>query len=285
MMESLYQVTRRYGPMSNASRSRRSLRILTYLAPNLFWFYQFISRYLAKKLRYPTELSVGSGYSELLDQADIAFICGLPYVEHTPLGVPHFEPLVAPVLIGDRYGGKPIYFSDVIVQRDSPFRSFADLRGCSWAFNEPHSQSGYGITRYYLVQKRETNGYFGKVIEAGYHERTIHMVNSGEVDASAIDSHVLALMLRDNSTLASGLQVIDTFGPSPVQPIVVGGHLSKSLRVEMKKVLIDMSEDETVRFQLSRALVERFEPVSDSTYDDIRRMRATAEAAQFLTIR
>ncbi len=28
-----------------------------------------------------------------------------------------------------------------------------------------------------------------------------------------------------------------------------------------------------------------FEPVSDSTYDDIRRMRALAEAAQFLTIR
>ena len=94
--------THHNGTGRTLSRSRRPLRLITYLAPNLFWFYQFVSRHLAKKLRYPTEISVGSDYAQLRERADIAFICGLPYVEHTLPGDPHFEPLVAPVLMGDR---------------------------------------------------------------------------------------------------------------------------------------------------------------------------------------
>jgi phosphonate transport system substrate-binding protein len=284
-MKSLFQMTTRNRTGRILSRSRRPLRLITYLAPNLFWFYQFVSRHLAKKLRYPTEISVGSDYAQLRERADIAFICGLPYVEHTLPGNPHFEPLVAPVLTGDRYGGKPIYFSDVIVHRDSPFRCFADLRGRSWVYNEPQSQSGYGIVRYYLVQKGETNGYFSRVIAAGYHERAITMVHSGEVDASAIDSHVLALVVREKPTVASRLRIIDAFGPSPIQPIVAGNHLSHSLKSEVKKVLLEMADDPMTKPELARALVKRFEPVSNSTYDDIRRMQAVAEAAQFLTIR
>ena len=284
-MQNFPQVATRNSTGRTRCRSGRPLRLVTYLAPNLFWFYEFVSRHLGKKLRYPTELSVGSDYAQLRDRADLAFICGLPYVEHTLLGVPRFEPLVAPVLTGERYRGKPVYFSDVIVRRESSLLSFADLRGRSWVYNEPHSQSGYGITRYCLVQKGETAGYFSRVIEAGYHERAIRMVCSGEADASAIDSHVLAVAMCDDPALAGRLRIIDTFGPSPIQPVVAGDHLSKSLRRDVKKVLLEMSEDGTVKPQLSRALVERFEPVSDATYDDIRRMRAAAEAARFLTIR
>ena len=161
-------------------RPPRPLRLMTFLAPNLFWFYRFIGRYLAKRLRYPTELFVGSDYAQLQGRVDLAFVCGLPYVEHTRRALPSLEPLVAPVLQGERYGGKPIYFSDVIVRRDSPLSSFADLRGRSWAYNEPLSQSGYGITRFDLVRRAETNGYFSRVVEAGYHERSIRMVCSGE---------------------------------------------------------------------------------------------------------
>src|SRR5260370_5445597 len=134
-MASLSQVPTRTGAGRTLCRSRRPLRLITYLAPNLFWFYKFVSRYLAKKLRIPTELLVGSDYAQLPGRGDLAFVCGLPYVEHTRLGVPRIEPLVAPVLRGDRYGGKPLYFSDVIVRRSSPVRSFPDLPRCSWAYH------------------------------------------------------------------------------------------------------------------------------------------------------
>jgi ABC-type phosphate/phosphonate transport system substrate-binding protein len=91
--------------------------------------------------------------------------------------------------------------------------------------------------------------------------------------------------MRDNPGFAGRLRVVDTFGPSPIQPTVAGDHLSKSLKCEVKKALLEMGDDRTLKPQLAHAMVERFEPVSDSTYDEIRRMRAIAEAAEFLTIR
>jgi phosphonate transport system substrate-binding protein len=264
---------------------RRPLRFATYLAPPMFPVYGFITRYVGDKLGCLTELVVGSSYDRLGEESEIAFVCGLPYVELVRRKGPCVEPLAAPLLEGRRYGGKPVYFSDVIVRRDSPFRSFADLRGRSWSYNEPHSHSGYGVTRYRLVQMGETNGFFGRVIEAGWHERSIRMVCKGEVDASAIDSHVLALALRDRPKLADKLRVIDTFGPSTIQPVVGVRRLPKRLRADLRAVLVEMAADPAARAWLARGLVERFVPVTDAAYDDIRAMLAAAEAAAFLTIR
>ena len=187
--------------------------------------YGFIVRRLAAKLGRPAELFVGSDYAQMSAAADGGFLCGLAYIELVRGGVAALEPVAAPVLRGPRYAGRPIYFSDVVVRCDSTFQSFADLRGCSWSYNEPLSHSGYGITRYRLVQLGETTGFFGRIVEAGWHERSLRLVCSGEVDASAIDSHVLALAVRDRPALTNHLRVIDSLGPSTIQPVVVARRL------------------------------------------------------------
>src|SRR5437773_2788122 len=96
----------------------RPLRFVTFLAPNLFPVYDFMTRWVGQKLGLPTELIVGSRYRQLVTQADISFVCGLAYVQLQRRRGPVVEPLVAPVLQGPRYGGRPVYFSDVIVHRD-----------------------------------------------------------------------------------------------------------------------------------------------------------------------
>jgi phosphonate transport system substrate-binding protein len=260
------------------------LRFVTFLAPNLRFVYEFISRYVSDQLELSTEMRAGASYHDIVD-ADVAFLCGLPYVEMTCRSNPPVEPLAAPVLCGRRYAGQPIYFSDVIVHRDSPFQSFADLRGRSWAYNEPHSQSGYGITRQRLIELGETHGYFGRLVEAGWHDTAIRMVASGAVDASAIDSHVLAIACRDQPELADRLRVIDSFGPSPIQPVVVSRRLPQTLKLELRRVLLEMAADAEAVKILEHGLIERFVPVDDSTYDDIRVMLRTAEGEDFLTIR
>jgi phosphonate transport system substrate-binding protein len=263
----------------------RPLRFVSYLAPNMLPVYGFIARHVGARLGCPTELRAGGGYDELADPPEVAFLCGLPYVEHTRRAEPAVEPVAAPVLQGERYGGRPVYFSDVIVRRDSPFRSFADLRGQSWSFNEPHSQSGYGITRCHLLRLGETEGFFGPVVEAGYHERSIRLVCSGAVAASAVDSQVLAVALRDHPELAAGLRVIDSLGPSPIQPVVVARRLPAALKEDLRTVLVEMADDPEARRRLAHGFVERFVPADDATYDPIRAMLAEAEAAGFLTLR
>jgi phosphonate transport system substrate-binding protein len=261
----------------------KPLRFITFLAPNLFKVYAFIARYVGARLGVATELVVGSAYAEMAAGADVGFICSLPYVELKDRHGLDLEPLVAPVLSGPRYGGRPIYYSDIIVHVDSPWQTFADLRGRSWAYNEPLSHSGYGIMRYRLVQLGESRGYFGRVVEAGWHERAIRLVCSGEVDASAIDSQVLAVALRDQPSLAGRLRVIDTLGPSPIQPIVASPSLSAGLKADLRGVLAEMGEDPIAWDWLAHGFVERLVAVTDATYDVIRVMRAAVEAADFLT--
>ena len=262
----------------------RTLHFATYLAPNLLPFCSFVARHVGACLGRPTELVVGTGYDGVAGLAEVSFLCGLAYVELVEAGEP-LEAVAAPLLQGARYGGRPVYYSDVIVRRDSPFRRFADLRGRSWSYNEPRSHSGYGITRYRLVELGETAGFFGEVVEAGWHERSIRLVHAGEVDASAVDSHVLAVALRDHPELAAGLRVIDSFGPSTVQPAVVASWLPGPLKAAVRTALATMADEPAGRAALARGMVERFVPVTDSSYDDLRRMRAACAAAGFLTLR
>jgi phosphonate transport system substrate-binding protein len=255
-----------------------TLRFVSFLAPKLFDFYMFLADRVGRALGCDVEVASSTSYDDL-DTADFAVVCGLPYVERTSRGDCPVEPIAAPVVSGSRYGSRPVYFSDVIVRRDSPYRSFADLRGRSWVYNEPHSQSGYGITRFILARDGHARGFFGRVVEAGWHERAVRLVAAGECDASAIDSHLLALILRDEPVLASELRVIDTLGPSTIQPVVVSRALPRAVKSELRRMFVSLADDPAAHRPLSTALVERFVSVEDQDYDDIRRMGETATAA------
>jgi phosphonate transport system substrate-binding protein len=262
------------------------VRLATFLAPNMLGVYRFVADYVGQKVGMRTELIVGSSFDQFAsDQADVGFVCGLPYVHLARESPPPVELLAAPVLQGERYRGRPIYFSDVIVHPDSPYRSFSELRGRSWAYNDLDSHSGYNVTRHRLVRMGETRGYFGRVVEAGSHQRSIRMVCSGEVDAAAIDSQVLAIELRDHPTLREKLKVIDTLGPAGIQPVVAASRLPEDLKADVRATLLAMGDDPAARARLAHGFVERFVPVGDENYDDVRTMLVAAEDAGFMTLR
>lgn len=266
--------------------SIRQLHALTYLAPNMFPVYQFIMAHLSKQLGCEIILIASENYDDVLE-ADLAFICGLPYVLYTP---PHIVPapieaIIAPILQGERFQNRPIYFSDVIVHRDSQFHSLTDLRGCSWAYNEPFSQSGYGITRYQLVEMGETDGFFGKVVEAGFHEKSIEMVCNRDIDASAIDVQVLAVECRNNPHLADQLRIIDTLGPSTIQPLVAARHLPHSLKQDIQAICADLHLDPAAPDLLDMGFIDRLVPVTDADYNDIRHMHNACQQANFMTLK
>jgi phosphonate transport system substrate-binding protein len=264
------------------------LRFGTYLASNVtaVGIYELVTEEVGRRLGIPTELVVETSYESCeKDENEVCFVCSLPYVTFERQGLDLAVPVAAPVLEGDRYEGRPIYFSDVIVHRDSPFRSFLDLRGRSWAYNEPLSHSGYGITRYHLVTLGETNGFFSEVVEAGFHQEAIRMVARGEVDGSAIDSQVLAVELRDHPELAEQVWVVETLGPSTIQPVAVSRRVPEDLREAIRHVLVTMADDPIVRERLAVGLVEGFVAVDAGSYDDIRMMVDACEAAGFMELR
>ena len=249
----------------------RPLVFASYLAPNMLPLYRFITASVGERLGIETHLEVGTSFSQLINgEVDVAFLCGLPYVRLAG----HLEPLAAPVLAGDRYGAQPVYFSDVIVTNDSRFQSFEDLRGASWSFNDSDSHSGYLVTLVRLLDLGETDQFFGRMVDAGWHQVSIELVAAGRVDASAVDSHVLAVELRRRPELQNRLRVIDSLGPSPIQPVVARRALDAQLRRDLRSALMELTID-----RLAEGLVERLVPITDRSFDPIRNMLARVDRA------
>src|SRR5262245_64008995 len=110
------------------------LRLASCMAENSERFCQSVARFIENRIRIPTEYVTGSPWQErerLFDSGaiQILWLCGLPYVEKADAAESEVELLVVPIPRGERYQARPVYFSDVIVSRDRPFRSFFELRG------------------------------------------------------------------------------------------------------------------------------------------------------------
>jgi phosphonate transport system substrate-binding protein len=261
------------------------LRFATFLAPNMVPVYRLLAERIGRRLGRPVELVVGRSFDQFeAGAADLGVICGLPYVWLAARRPPPVEPLAAPVLAGARYGGRPVYYSDVIVGLDSPITRLEELEGRSWAYNEPASHSGHTVTLHSLVAMGARPGFLGPVIEAGFHQRAIRLVHNGSVDAAAIDSQVLAIELRDHPRLADGLRVVGTFGPSTIQPVVAASRLPAPLKHEVRELLITLADDPAARPVLDYGLIDRFDPIGDAAYDDIRAMLATIETAGWTSL-
>jgi phosphonate transport system substrate-binding protein len=215
------------------------------------------------------------------DEIHIGWICGLPYVQKAGKPEPNLELLAAPVMAKERYQNRPIYFSDVVVHADSTFHTFADLKGASWAFNEPGSHSGYNITRYHLAILGEKDGYFGAVEEAGSHEFALKLLLKETIDATAIDSTVLEIELSRHPEINPQIRVIDTLGPSPIPPYVISTSLTLELRQQIRALLLDMHNHPDGQDILAQASMLRFGAVSDADYDTIREMEKAAKDVVF----
>jgi phosphonate transport system substrate-binding protein len=56
---------------------------------------------------------------------------------------------------------------------------------------------------------------------------------------SAIDAHVLAVAFQDNPDLKTDLRIIETVGPSTIQPVAAASRLSPGLKSELRYLLVE----------------------------------------------
>jgi ABC-type phosphate/phosphonate transport system substrate-binding protein len=254
------------------------LRFITYLSPGIPQsLYKAITDHARRTLECErTSLRVdervsgpekGSAEPFSGGEADVGFMCSPSFLWLRELRPPPVELLgVAPVFEDARALGRPVYFCDVVVRGDGPIRSFAGLRGRSWAYNDVCSLSGYYSLLNRLAEVGEDEGYFGRIFSSGSHLNSIEAVVRGEADAAAIDSNVLNIRLRENPDLRERLRVIESWGPFPIQPVVVRSALHPQLKEDLRGCLLMADADPRTRRALSGFGLRRFVPVSDEDY-------------------
>jgi phosphonate transport system substrate-binding protein len=253
------------------------LRLTSLMSQNADPLAGMVASYLAGKLALPVvfvNVEPWQARERLLDAGEIqvGWICGYPYIRKVDWEQQPLELLAAPVMAHPRYGGRPIYFSDVVVHRESAFRTFADLRGANWAYNEPGSQSGYNVVRHHLTCLGEDFSYFGRMVESGAHLRSLQMILNREVDASALDSTVLEAALLHSPSIGREIRIIESMGPNPIPPWVIRREVDPTLRDHLRSLLLAMYEDPVGAAILAMGQMRCFAQVADGDYDAIRQM-------------
>lgn len=236
-----------------------------------YGYYRELLDYLEKQLDVTIHPLDPGNYAEtnkLLQsgKADFAFVCGGPYVSgHDEFGL---TLLVAPVVKGET-----VYYSYLIVPADSPARSLADLRGKSFAFTDPQSNSGKLVPTAMLARLGETPEHFFRSTTFTYgHDRSIRAVAEHLVDGAAVDSLIWEYAAARHPELTAKTRIIARSDPYGMPPVVVAPHLDEGRREQLRKALLSLHENAEGAKILKGMNIERFALIDDSAYASIRQM-------------
>lgn len=236
-------------------------------------YYQELLTYMGNKLDRQVTLILKPTYAEINDlvkgqHVDVAFVCSLPYVKgNQDFGM---ELLVAPRM----YGGT-VYYSYLIVPQGSSATSLEDLRGASFAFSDPMSNSGHLAPTYQLsLLGGAPDSFFGfdNHFFTYSHDNSITAVADKLVDGAAVDSLVYDHMVANDPELASKTKIIARWGPYGIPPIVISPALDPQLKQQLRDFFLDIHDSDEGRKILNDLVIDKFVVVADDSYDSIREM-------------
>jgi phosphonate transport system substrate-binding protein len=237
-----------------------------------FDLYRQLLSYLGGRLDRELEFVQRKTYGEINEllmrgQIDLAFICSGPYVSGKERY--GFEPLAVPEIKGSHF-----YHSYLIVHQESGFKSLEDLKGRTFAFTDPDSNTGRLVPTYWLAEmgaRPET--FFSRIIYTYSHDNSIMAVARGLVDAATVDGLVWEHYQARNPAFTSRTRVIKKSQPYGIPPLVASRHLARETREHLQKLLFAMHQDPEGKPILSELMIDRFIPLKEEWYAGLRQMQ------------
>lgn len=242
-------------------------------------YYQDMFDYLSLKMGVPVKLVQRKTYQEVNDlvrknSVDAAFVCSLAYIE----GKDQFgmELLAVPIVRGE-----PRYYSYIIVPDDSSIKSLEELKGKTFAYTDPLSNSGKLSPEYMIAQIGENPETFFKLTFFTYsHDKSIQAVAEKMVDGAAVDSLVWDFKKATDPRFTSRTRIISKSPPYGIPPLVVSKDIDPTLKEKLSKILLQMHEDKKGKEILDRIMIDRFSEANDSLYNSVRDMKKVVSDAK-----
>ncbi|MDI6852093.1 MAG: phosphate/phosphite/phosphonate ABC transporter substrate-binding protein [Deltaproteobacteria bacterium] len=237
-----------------------------------FIHYRQILDYLARKSGKDLEFVQRKTYWEINEllrkgEIDLAFICSGPYASaKVQYG---FVPLAVPEVQGSTF-----YRSYLIVNRNSPFHRLEDLKGQTFAFTDPDSNTGKLVPTFWLTELKERpETFFSQIIYTYSHDNSILAVDRGLVAAAAVDGLVWDYYRATNPAFTSKTRIIKRSEEYGIPPLVASGRLPAAERQRLERALLTMHQDPEGKKILSGLLIDRFLPLQEEWYEPIRAMQ------------
>ncbi len=212
---------------------------------------------------------------ELWTRPDLgaAFMCGLPFAIADPQPVPLAVPVPAPA----HYGGEPVYFSRLVVRRDSRFETVEDTFGGRVAWTVENSYSGYVALfdhlRRFRTPDRPTlfREAVGPLVTPA---AAIEAVIEERADLAPVDAFVWDLLALHAPERIAGLRIVDSTVPAPFPPIVASPGIAPETARRLRAAFASMDGEPAMRPVLDGLLLKGFAGVDAAVYDIARRRAA-----------
>jgi phosphonate transport system substrate-binding protein len=236
-----------------------------------FILYRQLLAYLAKNSGKDLEFVQRKTYEEINEllgkgEVDLAFICSGPYAlakdryGFVPLAVPEVQ-------------GSTSYRAYLIVNRNSPFHQLQDLKGQTFAYTDPDSNTGKLVPTFWLAelnQRPET--FFKQIIYTYSHDNSILAVARGLVAGAAVDGLVWEYYQATNPEFTSKTLIIKKSEAYGIPPLVASRQLPAAERERLQHALLSMHQDPEGKKILAGLQIDRFLPLEEDWYEPIRSM-------------
>ncbi len=169
------------------------------------------------------------------------------------------------------------YCSFVIVARDSPAASLADLRGKRVAFNTPDSQSGMNALRAMIAPLAGGKRFFAEAIETGSHAASLTAVAAGKADVAAIDCVSFSLFRRHGRADVKAVRVLCRTGSAPNLPFITAVSASPDLVRRLREGLRSAMADPALAEARQALLLNDIVVLPEVAYQPLLDMEQAAE--------
>ena len=243
--------------------------ISTMISPKeTFSLYENLLKYIEKKLNISIKLKQRKTYEEVNNllkdgKLDLAFICSGAYVVAK-------RKFPVKLLAAPQVNGKPYYQAYIIVNKNSEIETFDDLKGKSFAFTDPLSNSGYKYVIKLINEKRTTyEDYFSNTIFTFAHDYSIQAVARELVDGAAVDGLVYEYLKAKHPERVANVKIIKKSEYFGIPPFVYTSKSNPETIEKIREILINMHKDETGKKILNDLQIEKFVIVEPSLYKTI----------------
>jgi len=227
-----------------------------------------LAKYLSAKtgitVNFRASPNLGSAVEDLgMNHTQIAYLTPAAYLEaHEKFAV---IPLVNPL-----NKGKGTFTLMIAVQKDSPVKSVADLRGKKFAFGDKKALLQPAVVENAGIKLEE----FASYGYLNHYDNIAKAVINGDFDAGIVKDTVA------EKFSAQGLRVIYTSAPLPSYVFAVNKNLPPITISKLKKAMLELKANTEEHKAILTAIesgYDGFEVAEDKDFDGIRKLLAGAK--------
>lgn len=217
-----------------------------------------------------------------------AAICGYPLASWEADLHPRPVPTAAPVPWPAAFGGRAVYWTDIVVLADAPFEDSDDLGGKRFGFTVENSQSGYQAPRRYFAERALARGgsFFSSVIgPLVTPRRVVDSILDGTIDAGPLDAYWHALLRRFEPDTAERLRVVTTTPPTPIPCFAAAAAVPEPMRERLAEAFVDAGAAPELDAARNALLLAGFERIEARAYDVLTAQAREADALGYTRLR